>query len=201
MIFLKGIASIVKNYGIAIIILSGVITLVLSPFTLISLRSMKKMQSLQPKMEQLKKKYAGDSQKMNQEMFALFRDNKVSPASGCLPMLLQMPVFFALWSAISHVIELRGAQFLWVKDLSLPDRLATFPFGLDLNLLPILMAAAMYLQTKFSQPAIPQQKNFMTGPLMSVIFGVMFYQVPAGLVLYWLTNSLFSIALYRVAKL
>jgi YidC/Oxa1 family membrane protein insertase len=110
-------------------------------------------------------------------------------------------VFFALWSAISHVVELRGARFLWIKDLSLPDRLAKLPLGLDLNILPILMAAAMFMQTKLSQPNVrPSGPNPFSGPLMSVIFGVMFYQVPAGLVLYWLTNSLVSVLWYKLAK-
>ncbi|MBI4323412.1 MAG: membrane protein insertase YidC [Candidatus Omnitrophica bacterium] len=201
MVALKGLASIVKNYGLAIILLAAGVTAALAPFTLISVRSMKRMQELQPRMDQLKKKHADDPKRMNQEVFALFKEHKVSPLSGCLPMLLQLPVFFALWSAISHVVELRGARFLWIKDLSLPDRLAKLPLGLDLNILPILMAAAMFMQTKLSQPKVKSSgPNPFSGPLMSVIFGVMFYQVPAGLVLYWLTNSLTSILWYKLAK-
>jgi YidC/Oxa1 family membrane protein insertase len=202
-LLLRGIASVVRNYGVAILLLSGIVTIVLSPFTLMSVRSMKKLQQLQPKMDQLKKKYENDKTRLNQEMFALFKQHKVSPASGCLPMLLQIPFFFAFWSAISHSVEFRGASFLWIKDLSLPDRLAHLPFGFDLNILPIAMAAAMFFQTKMSQPSsassAPGAKLF-SGPLMSVIFGVMFYQVPSCLVLYWLTNSLFSLAIYRTIK-
>jgi len=202
MFLLKLIASVVRNYGTAIIILAAGVTAALSPFTMISFRSMKKMQELQPKMEQLKAKYANDPQRVNKETLQLFREHKVSPLSGCLPMLLQMPIFFALWSAISHVIELRGEPFLWIKDLSLPDRLAKLPMGLDLNVLPILMAGAMYVQTKLSQPKTQTSTSSMlAGPLMPVLFGVMFYQVPSGLVLYWLTNSLTSILWYRLAKI
>lgn len=201
MVVLKGLASVVRNYGLAVILLAAGVTATLSPFTLISVRSMKRMQELQPRMDQLKKKYADDPKRMNQEVFALFKEHKVSPLSGCLPMLLQLPVFFALWSAISHVIELRGARFLWIKDLSLPDRLARLPLGIELNLLPILMAVAMFMQTKLSQPkAQSSGPNPFSGPMMSVLFGVMFYQVPSGLVLYWLTNSLTSILWYKLAK-
>ncbi|MBI3088262.1 MAG: membrane protein insertase YidC [Candidatus Omnitrophica bacterium] len=205
LVFLKGIASVVRNYGLAIILLAGLVTAVLAPFTLISFRSMKKMQELQPRLDQLKKKYPNDPQRVNREMMALFKEHRVSPLSGCLPMLLQLPVFFALWSAISHVIELRGERLLWIKDLSLPDRLARLPWGLELNLLPILMAIAMYVQTKMSQAKVTRTDSplagVFSGPLMSVMFGFMFYQVPSGLVLYWLTNSLTSIVWYRLAKL
>jgi YidC/Oxa1 family membrane protein insertase len=164
---------------------------------------MKKLQELQPKLEQIKQKHAKDPQKVNQAMLELFREHKVSPLGGCLPMLLQLPIFFALWSAITHVIELRGEKFLWIKDLSLPDRLAKLPGGIDLNILPILVAIVMYLQTKSSQSSLaPQSPNMklLQGPFMPILFGVMFYGVPSGLVLYWFTNSVFSLAIYRLAK-
>lgn len=201
MVVLRAIAAVVKNYGVAIILLGALVTAVLSPFTLMSLKSMKRMQALQPKIDQLRKKHEKDQTKLNQEMFQLFKEHKVSPMGGCLPMLIQLPIFFALWAAISHVVEMRGAKFLWIQDLSLPDRLAHLPMGFDLNLLPILMALAMYFQTKMSQPSTPTgQKNPMAGPLMPILFGFMFYQVPSGLVLYWLTNSLVSITSYKMAK-
>lgn len=201
MVMLKWLASLSRNYGIAVILLSAIITCMLSPFTMISYRSMKKMQGLQPRMDAIRKKYANDTQRANQEVFALFKENRVSPISGCLPMLLQMPIFFALWSAITHVIELRGERFLWIKDLSLPDKLAKLPGGLDLNILPILMAGAMFVQTKLTQPKTSTTSNPFTGPMMSVLFGVMFYSVPAGLVLYWLTNTLTSVAWYKFSKI
>ena len=204
MLVLKLIASVTHNYGVAVIGLSIIVTIGLSPFTLMSFKSMKKMQDLQPKIEQLRKKYEKDPKRVNQEIFALFKENKVSPLSGCLPIILQMPVFFALWSAISHVIELRGQHFLWIKDLTLPDRLAALPGGINFNLLPILMAMAMYFQTKMSQGrAAPQGQasNPMAGPMMPVLFGLMFYNVSSCLVLYWLTNSLVSMAMYKAAKI
>ncbi|MBI2884598.1 MAG: membrane protein insertase YidC [Candidatus Omnitrophica bacterium] len=199
MMMLKGIAGIVKNYGVALILLSAIITFLLAPFTIISFKSMKKLQQLQPMMDTIKQKHQNDPQRANKEMLALFQEHKVSPLSGCLPMLLPLPIFFALWSAVNHFVGLRGAEFLWIRDLSLPDRLAKMPFGLDLNLLPILMCLAMFIQTKLSQQASQSAKSPFSGPLMSVVFLVMFYQVPSGLVLYWLTNSLVSIFWYRVA--
>ncbi len=202
LLVLNWIASVSRNYGVAVILLAGLVTALLSPFTLLSFRSMKKLQELQPKMDQIKKKYADDTNRMNQEIFGLFREHRVSPLGGCLPVLLQMPVFFALWASISHAVELRGRSFLWIRDLSLPDHLAKLPFGYELNILPILMAGAMFLQTKLSQPKTSASAMTpFSGPLMSIIFGVMFYQVPAGLVLYWLTNSLSSVLLYKVAKI
>ena len=203
LLILQGIAAVVKNYGVAIILLSAGVTVMLSPFTLMSLRSMKKMQQLQPRIDSLRKKHEKDPTKMNQEIFALFRENRVSPLSGCLPMLLQLPVFFALWSAISQVNEIRGAKFLWIADLSLPDRVAKLPIGFELNLLPILMAFAMYTQTKLSQRGMASTKEtaMFQGPMMAILFGVMFYQVPSGLVLYWLTNSLSAIALYKLSNI
>lgn len=154
--------------------------------------------------------HKNDPSKANREIFAVYKEHKISPLSGCLPMLLQMPILIALFQALSHYIELRGKRFLWIQDLSLPDRLYHLPFsfpvlGSDINLLPIIMAAAMYLQTKLSQAnagasqSDPSTKMF-SGPLMSVLFGIMFYNFPSGLVLYWLTNSVTSILWYRLAK-
>ena len=202
-LMLKGFAAVTRNYGIAVILLAGVCTIALSPFTLVSYRSMRKMQDIQPKIDQLKKKFSDDPQRMNKETMALFKENKVSPLGGCLPMFIQLPVFFALWSAISHVIELRGASFLWIKDLSLPDRLAKLPFGhLDLNILPILIAILMFIQSKISQKnatATTKEMALLSGPLMSVMFGIMFYQVPSSLALYWATNTLVSLGIWKIA--
>ncbi|MBI3011500.1 MAG: membrane protein insertase YidC [Candidatus Omnitrophica bacterium] len=210
LMFLSWVGKATHNYGIAIILFSGLITLVMSPMTLISLRSMKKMQELKPKLDKIMAQHKEDKTKANQEIFALYRAHKVSPLSGCLPMLLQLPVFIALFQAMSHFIELRGKRFLWISDLSLPDRLAQLPISLpligqDFNLLPVIMSVAMYLQTKLSQqPSSAAEQNptarMMSGPWMSIVFCFMFYNFPSGLVLYWLTNSLTSIALYRLVK-
>ena len=207
---LSWIASMTKNYGIAIIIFSISITCMLAPFTLMGMKSMKKMQELKPQIDRLMAKHKGDPQKANLELMALYKENKVSPLGGCLPMMLQLPVLMAMFRAISHFIDLRGKPFLWIKDLSLPDRVTQLPVALplvghDLNLLPILMTITMLVQMKLSQQKMatvdtnPATKMF-SGPMMSILFGVMFYQFPSGLVLYWLTNSLMTILWYRVAS-
>lgn len=205
MLFLNWIASMTHSYGVAVILLAVIVTAGMSPFTLISFRSMRKMRELQPRIDQIKKKYVKDPKRLNQETMLLFKENRVSPLSGCLPLVIQIPIFFSIWSAISHVIEIRGQSFLWIRDLSLPDRLAKIPPGIDLNLLPVLMAAAMYFQTKLSQQQVPQSgtnemAKIMSGPIMPIMFGVMFYNLPSCLVLYWLTNSLTTLAFYRLAK-
>ncbi len=203
------IAGATKNYGVAIIVFAGIVTCVTAPFTVLSFRSMKKMQELKPEMDKIMAKHKDDPTRANREVFALYKTHKVSPISGCLPMVLQMPIFIALFQAISHYVELRGKSFLWISDLSLPDHAAQLPMALpilgsDLNLLPIIMAVAMYLQSAISQKTISarptQTPNIMSGPLMAVIFGVMFYHFPSGLVLYWLTNSVMSMLWYKVAK-
>ena len=209
--FLSFLASLTKNYGLAIMLFSVLITAATGPFTLMSVKSMKKMQQLKPKIDRIMAQHKGDAAKANQEVFALYKEHRVSPLSGCLPMLLQMPIFIALFQAISHYIELRGASFLWIEDLSLPDRLAVLPFsipilGNELNILPVLMAVTMFLQTKLSQAGVPTDTSnptakLMGGPFMAILFGVMFYHMQSGLVLYWFTNSLMSILLYRLGVL
>ena len=206
---LNGIAAMTKNYGAAIIILSGSISLLMAPFTILGFRSMKKMQELKPHIDKLLAEHKGDSQRANKEVFALYKENKVSPLSGCLPMFIQMPIFIALFQAISHHVGLRGAGFLWIKDLSLPDMVATLPvmlplLGNHLNILPIIMASAMYAQSKISQGRLPKDPSnpaasMLSGPTMSIVFGIMFYQFPSGLVLYWLTNTLTTLMWYKVA--
>ncbi len=207
---LSWIAKLTKSYGIAIILFASLITCAMAPFTLIGFKSMRKMQELKPQIDRIMAQHKGNTTIANREVFALYKQHRISPLSGCLPMLLQMPIFIALFQAISHFVELRGQRFLWIKDLSLPDRLSQLPIALpllgkDLNLLPIIMAVAMYIQTKLSQGRSGQSTQdptakMFSGPMMSVLFGVMFYQFPSGLVLYWLTNSLMSLVWYRLAK-
>lgn len=210
LVCLNWIAGWTRNYGVAIILFSVAITCLMAPFTLMSFRSMKKMQELKPEIDRLMAKYRDDPKRANVEVFALYKSHRVSPLSGCLPMLLQMPIFIALFQAISHFIELRGKSFLWIRDLSLPDRMTTLPFsfpilGNELNALPIIMAAAMYFQSRISQRHLPSSEanptsKLLSGPLMAIMFGVMFYHIPSGLVLYWLTNSLTSMAWYLLAR-
>lgn len=207
---LSGIAGITQNYGVAIILFSAIITGLLAPFTLMSYRSMRKMQELQPQIQKIMDKHKDDPTKANQQVFAIYKEHKVSPVGGCLPMLLQWPILIALFQGISHFIELRGESFLWIKDLSQPDHLAALPFSLPFlgdyfNALPLLMAGAMYLQTKANSKNMPSAQNnptanFMQGPIFPLTFGLMLYNSPSGLILYWMMNSLMAMMLYRFAK-
>jgi YidC/Oxa1 family membrane protein insertase len=156
------------------------------------------MQALQPRIEELKKAHQDNPQKLNKEILELYREHKVNPIGGCLPLILQMPVFFALYQVMMRSIALKGASFLWIKDLAEPDRLLMLPFtlpivGNELNILPILMTILMFIQQKFSMSAAStgsqeQQKILMI--MMPLMFGFIFYHMPAGLVLYWFMNSL-----------
>ncbi|HEX9779677.1 MAG TPA: membrane protein insertase YidC [bacterium] len=208
--FLGWAAGITGNYGVSIILFACLVTIIMAPFSLMGFRSIRKLQELQPRQQAIMEKYKSDPQRAQREVFALYKEHKVSPLGGCLPMLVQFPVIIAFFRAIPHYIALRGAGFLWIKDLSLPDKLFSLPFtipwfGGDFNILPIIMGFGMYLQTKMSQGASKVQSNapgakLMSGPLMPAMFLVMCYNLPSSLMLYWVVNSLLSIAIYRVAK-
>lgn len=191
----------IPNYGIAIIILTLVTRAMFWPLARKSYKSMSEMRKLQPIMQELKEKYKDDKAKMNQEMMTLYRTYKVNPMGGCLPMLIQLPVFFALYRMLYQAIELRHAPFFgWITDLSAPDRLFEFgfkvpfmdpPYGIPV--LTIIMGATMILQQKMTPtPGDPTQAKMMM--LMPVIFTVIFINFSSGLVLYWLVSNIFSIA-------
>jgi len=192
----------VHNWGWAIILLSLLVYLVCLPLTLKQMRSMKEMQVLAPKVEAIRAKYKDNPHKMNQEVMALYKEHKVNPLGGCLPMLLQMPILFALYQVLMRSVALRGADFLWIKDLSMPDRLFTLPqsipvMGNEINILPILMTVGMFVQQKLSMvssssSSAEQQKIMMI--VMPVMFLVFFYHLPSGLVLYWVINSALMLA-------
>jgi len=189
--------SLVHNWGWAIIILSLAVYFLLFPLSLKQMRSMKEMQFLQPKIEALRKELQDNPQRLNKEIMELYKEHKVNPLGGCLPLLLQMPIFFALYQALIRSVALRGAHFFWIKDLSSPDQLFTLKnsipiLGNQVNILPILMAFGMFVQQKISMgkatgEAAQQQK--MMSIIMPIMFGVIFYQMPSGLVLYWFVNS------------
>lgn len=150
---------------------------------------MRSMQKLQPEMERLRAKYKNDSQALNTAIMALYRDNKVNPAGGCLPMLLQMPLFLALYSVLANAIELRQAPFVgWIHDLSAPDVLFEVA-GFPIRLLPILMAGTGALSQYFT-PTDPRQANTMM--IMNLVMVVLFYGLPSGLVLYWTVMNLLT---------
>ena len=198
---LKGLYRYVHNYGLAIIILTVLIKIVTWPLTSKSVMSMKQMQKLQPEMQKLKEKYKDDPKKQQQEMMLLYRKHGYNPLGGCLPMLLQIPIFIALYAALSGAIELWGASFLWINDLSMPDTVAKLPYipflgdkalgYTGLNPLPLAMCGAMIGQQALSPSAgDPSQQKMMY--IMPVIFLFIFYKMPSGLTLYWLVNQLLT---------
>ena len=188
--------SYLHNYGVAIILVTILFKAVFWPISQKGMKSMKNMQKLQPKMVKIKEKYKGDPAKMNQEVMNLYKTYKVNPLGGCLPMVLQIPVFFALYKVLLMGIELRHAPFmLWISDLSAPDRLwigFDIPYLGGLPILTLLMGASMFLQQKLSPTtADPAQAKIMM--FLPVIFTFMFLNFASGLVLYWFVNNLLSI--------
>lgn len=184
------------NYGVAIILLTVLIKLAFWPITQKGMKSMKNMQKLQPKIAKLRERFKDDPAMMNQEMMALYKTYKVNPLGGCLPMLIQIPFFFALYRVLMASIELRHAPFmLWINDLSAPDRLwigFDLPYLHGIPVLTLLMGASMYLQQKMTPTtADPTQAKIMQ--FLPVVFTFMFLNFASGLVLYWFVNNLLSI--------
>jgi len=191
----------IPNYGVAIIILTLFTKIILWPLGSKSYKSMAEMKKIQPLMAEMKERYKHDKKKMNEEVMRLYKTYKVNPLGGCLPMVVQIPVFFALYRMLYGAIELRHAPFfLWINDLSAPDRLFSFdisipfmqpPYGIPV--LTIIMGATMFLQQKMSPPmGDPSQAKMMK--FMPLIFTVIFINFSSGLVLYWLVNNIISIA-------
>ncbi len=195
--FLKFLYRYIHNYGLAIIVVTILIKIAFWPLAQKSAKSMKTMQKLQPKMAKLKEKHGKDKEKMNKELMQLYKTYKVNPMGGCLPMLLQIPVFFALYKVLLQSIELRHAPFtLWINDLSAPDRLMIpgvhIPYLGGIPVLTLLMGLSMFLQQKLSPSSLdPTQARIMQ--FLPVIFTCMFINFPSGLVLYWLINNVLSI--------
>ncbi|MCI5221963.1 MAG: membrane protein insertase YidC [Candidatus Electrothrix sp. AR4] len=188
--------AILGNYGIAIILLTCLIKGAFWPITQKGMKSMKNMQKLQPKIAKLKEKYKENPTEMNKEMMALYKTYKVNPVGGCLPMIIQVPFFFALYRVLMAAIELRHAPFmLWINDLSAPDRLMIgfdIPILHGIPVLTILMGASMFLQQKMTPTtADPTQAKIMQ--FLPIIFTAMFINFASGLVLYWFVNNLLSI--------
>lgn len=196
--------GIIPNYGVAILLLTFLVKLVLFPLTRKSQMSMVRMQQLQPLIAQLKVKHKGDKQKVGREQMKLFKEHGVNPMSGCLPMILQMPVFFALFRTLQSSFEMRQAPFVaWIGDLSAPDQLFQLPFSLPVlgewfNLLPLLMGAASFVQMKLTpkntavdDPQAKMQQRMMQ--MMPLLFPIMLYNFASGLALYWTTSTIISI--------
>ena len=199
--------KLIPNYGVAIILLTVVVKIVLYPLTKKSFESSAKMSALSPKMKEIQDKYKNNPQKLNAELAALYKREGVSPLSGCFPILLQMPIFFALYGLLNSFFELRGAGFLepWITDLSQPDSVWSFAptsilfIGSDIRLLPILMAVTQILSSKLMQPAgasgggQQQSQMKMMTYAMPVIFLFVLYDVSSGLLLYWTMTNILSI--------
>lgn len=176
--------SFVGNYGVAIILLTIVVRVGLFPLTYKGMVSMKRMQKLQPKVAALKEKFKGEKEKLNKETIELYRKHKMNPLGGCLPIVLQIPIFFALFSALNGAVELRHASFMfWITDLSAKD---------PLYITPLFLAVTMFIQQKFTPTTLdPTQAKLMMW--MPVVFTMFMFQFPSGLVVYWVTSNTLSI--------
>ncbi len=182
---LEKIHGYVGNWGWAIILLTILIKLVFFPLSAASYKSMARMKDVQPRLMAMREQYKGEPQRLNQAMMEMYRKEKINPLGGCLPVVVQIPVFIALYWVLLSSVEMRGAPWvLWIHDLSVPD-----PY----YILPVIMAASMFVQTKLNPtPPDPIQAKVMM--YMPIVFSVMFFFFPAGLVLYWVVNNLLSIA-------
>lgn len=202
LIVLNWFYSFTHNYGIAIILITIIIKIIFWPLTHKSYTSMQKMKKIQPKIAQIREKYKNDREKQNQEMMNIYKTHKVNPMGGCLPMALQIPVFFALYRMLNAAVDLRHQPFmLWMNDLTAPDRLHV---GFSINLplighldgipvLTILMGITMFIQQKMTPTSgDPRQEKIML--IMPIMFTFFFINFPAGLVLYWFVNNILSIA-------
>jgi YidC/Oxa1 family membrane protein insertase len=181
---MKYLYGLFHNYGVVIIVLTIGIKLLLAPLAYKSYKSMKDMAAVQPEMVALQKKHADDRERLNKELIKFYKERKVNPVGGCMPMFIQMPIFVALFNILYMTIELRQAPFLlWVKDLSVQD-----PY----YVLPVLMGVTMFIQQKI-QPTTMDPKQAQIMLLLPVFLTFLFVTFPAGLVLYWLTNNVLTI--------
>ena len=187
--------SIVGNWGWAIVLLTIVIKTIFFPLQAASYKSMARMKAVTPRLQALRERYKDDRVKQNQAMMELYKEEKINPLGGCLPVVVQIPVFISLYWVLLASVEIRHAPWiLWIKDLAAPDSLfGTIPWlNMPIGPLPILMAVTMFLQTKMNPtPPDPIQAKMML--YMPLIFSVMFFFFPSGLVLYWLVNNIYSI--------
>jgi YidC/Oxa1 family membrane protein insertase len=210
---MNGLHALGLSYALAIIAITVVIKLLFWPLTQASTRSMKRMATLQPQMKALQEKFKDDPVKMNRKLMEFMKEHKVSPLGGCLPMLLQIPVFIGFYKMIQTAIELRGAQFLWACDLTKPDTVFTVPglsfipfigipgVGLPINPLPLLMGVTMLWQARLTPPSPgmdPMQQKIMK--YMPLMFLFILYNFSAGLTLYWTVQNLLTIAQMKLTK-
>lgn len=196
---LNGLTGLLRSHGAAIVALTMLLSLGFYPLTWASFRTMKKMEILQPEIRALQERYAKDSKRLNEEVMKAYRKHRVNPVAGCLPLLLQLPIFMALYQVLSRSPQLRGARFLLIKDLSAPDALIPLPavlplVGSALNVLPLAMAGMMFVQQRMTtrgRGALTEEQRVQQQVFgfMPLLFGAMFYTLPSALVLYWLLNT------------
>jgi YidC/Oxa1 family membrane protein insertase len=199
---MNGLNKFGMPYWLAIVVITVIIKLLFWPLTNASTKSMKRMAALQPQMKAIQEKYKDDPAKMNRKVMEFMKEHRVNPLGGCLPVLLQMPVFFGFFLMIRSAIELRGAEFFWACDLSKPDTIAFIPFlNFPLNPLPLVMGATMLWQARLTPVAPgmdPMQQNIMK--YMPLMFLFILYNFSAGLTLYWTVQNLLSIAQMKLTK-
>ena len=182
----------VGNWGLAIVLMTLLLKVITVPFTLAASRSAKRMQKLQPLMKELREKYKDNPQKMNQATIALFKEHKVNPMGGCIPILITIPLFVAFFAMLQGTAELRFESFLWTKDLSAPDTVARI-FGLPINIMPLLMGATMVFQMRLTPTPTTDNVQMQVFKFMPIIFTLFCYNFAAGLALYSTVNGLFTI--------
>lgn len=199
LIALNGFFGGAWGFGFAIIVVTVVIKTLFWPLTHKSTVSMRRMANLQPQIKEMREKYKDDPQVLNRKTMEFYKENKVNPAGGCLPMVLQIPVFFALFNTLRGAVELRHAAFFYITDLSQPDTLLPFGESLPIRPLAILMSATMLLQQRLTPTSgDPSQKKMMM--FMSLFFMIIFYSMPSGLTLYWTTNQVLTIGQNLVTR-
>lgn len=210
---MKLLYKIVHNWGVCIILISLIIYGSLYPLTIMGMSSMKKMQLLQPQIAKLREQHKSNPQKLNKEVMELYKTQKINPFGGCLPLILQMPIFIGLYQVLWRSIFLKGSGFLWIKDLAEPDRLLIFPFnipflGNELNLLPILMAIVMFFQQKVTQKSMvvvdPDQatQQKIMAIFLPIFLGFIFYKFASGLSLYFtIFYSLSTLTQLKMSKM
>nr|MBA2586593.1 YidC/Oxa1 family insertase periplasmic-domain containing protein [Chthoniobacterales bacterium] len=199
--FMNLLHGFLGNYAVAIVVLTAIVKAVLWPLQNKANKSMRRMSALSPKMQELREKYKDDPTRMNQEVMKLYKEHGVNPVGGCLPMMIQIPIFFGLFSMLGQAVELRNAPFLWVHDLSQPDTVAHIPgLGWPINILPLLMGATNVWLMRMTPKTgdTTQQKVMMFMPLIFLFFC---YNFAAALALYYTTQNLFTILqLYQNRK-
>lgn len=200
------IYGIVGNYGLAIILLTLLIKLVTLPLTYKSMLSQEKMGKLQPKLKELQAKYKDKPEMLNRKTMEFYKKEGINPLGGCLPMLLQMPILMAMYRLLDRMVQLKGATFLWISDLSMPDAVINFPFTIpvvnveSLNILPILMVGVQIL-TSLLTPNSQSNKQAQTMMwMLPLVFFFLFYNVSSGLVLYWTVMNIFNLIQQVIMK-